>query len=81
MSGLGRDLHDVAVAQLGAQGNDASIHLRANRGVAYLGVDRIGEVDGARVLGQNDDFALGGEGVDLFRVQVDLCLLYTSRCV
>ena len=34
-------------------------------------MDGVGEVDGAGVLGQDDDFALGGEGVDLLGVQVD----------
>ena len=37
-----------------------------------LGVDGVGEVDGAGVLGQDHDLALGGEGVDLLGVQVDL---------
>ena len=66
------DLDDVAVAELGAQGDDAAVDLGADGGVADLGVDGVGEVDGAGVLGQDDDLALGGEGVDLLGVQVDL---------
>ena len=71
VAGLRVDLDDVAVAQLGAERDDAAVDLRADGRVADLGVDRIGEVDGAGILGQDDDLALGGEGVDLFRVQVD----------
>ena len=71
VSGLGSILDDVAVAELGAEGDDASVDLRADGGVADLGVDGVGEVDGAGVPGQDDDFSLGSEGVDLFGVQVD----------
>jgi hypothetical protein len=39
--------------------------------VADVGVDGVGEVDRRGVLGQHDDLALGGEGVDLLGVQVD----------
>jgi hypothetical protein len=72
VAGLGGDFDDVAVAELGAERDDAAVDLGADGGVADLGVDGVGEVDGAGVLGQDDDLALGGEGVDLLRVQVDL---------
>ena len=39
--------------------------------MAHLGVDGVGEVDGGGVARQHDDFALGGKGVNLFRVEVD----------
>ena len=71
MAGLGVDFDDVAVAELGAEGDDAAVDLGADGGVADLGMDGVGEIDGAGVLGQDDDFAFGGEGVDLLGVQVD----------
>ena len=72
VAGLGGDFDDVAVAEFGAERDDAAVDLGADGGVADFGVDGVGEVDGAGVLGQHDDFALGGEGVDLLGVQVDL---------
>ena len=72
MAGLRGDLDDVAVAELGAEGDDAAVDLGADGGVADLGVDGVGEVDGAGVLGQDDDLAFGREGVDLLGVHVHL---------
>ena len=72
MAGLRGDFDDIAVAQAVPQRDDAAVHLCGGRRVAHVGVDGVGEVDRGGVLGQHDDFALGGEGVDLLRVQVDL---------
>ena len=72
VSGLGGDFDDVAVAEFGAERNDAAVDLGADGGVADLGMDGVGEVDGTGVLGQDHDLALGGEGVDLLGIQVDL---------
>ena len=69
---LGHDLDDVAVAQRGAQRHDAPVHLGADAGVADVGVDGVGEIDGRGVARQHDHFAARREGVDLFGVQVHL---------
>ena len=71
VAGLGGDFDDVPVAQAVAEGDDAAVDLGGGGGVANVGVDGVGEVDGGGVLGQDDDLALGCEGVDLFGVQVD----------
>ena len=68
----GQDLDDVAVAQLVAQRHDLAVDARAHALVADLGVDRVGEVDRAGVLGQGLDLALGREAVHLLGVEVDL---------
>ncbi len=70
VAGLGHDLDDVAVAQRGTQRHDAAVHLGAHAGVADVGVDGVGEIDGRGVARQHDHFAARREGVDLFRVQV-----------
>src|SRR6201996_3062515 len=66
------DFDDVAIAQTCAQRDHASVHPRACTGLPDLGVDRIGEIYRARVLGQYYHLALGRKGVDLFRIQIDL---------
>src|SRR5208337_2938803 len=70
--GLGHDLHDFAVVQLVAQRHDAPVHPRPGAGVPDFGVDGVGEVHGSGLARKNHHFALGGEGIDLFRVEVDL---------
>ena len=66
------DLDDVAGAQLGAQRHHAAVHLGADAGVADLGVNGVGEVDGGAVGGDHNDLPLGREGVDLVGIQVHL---------
>ena len=44
----------------------------ANAAVPDFGVDGIGEVDRRGIAGQNHDLTLGGEGVNLLRVEIDL---------
>ena len=72
VAGLRHDLDDVAVAQRVAQRHDAAVHLGADAGVAHVGVDGVGEIDGGGVARQHDHLAARREGVDLFRVQVHL---------
>ena len=72
MSGLGDDLDDVAIAQFGAKRDDASVDLSAGASVSDFGMDGIGKVNGTAIARQNDDFALRGEGVDLFGIEIDL---------
>ena len=43
VAGLGGDFDDVAVAKLGAEGDDAAVDLGADGGVADFGVDGVGE--------------------------------------
>ena len=71
MTGLRHDLDDIAVAQLVTQRNDAVVHLCARRRMAYIGMNRIRKIDGAGVLRQHHNLALGSERVDLFGVQID----------
>src|SRR5208337_4504695 len=71
VSGLGDDFDDVAGMQLVAQGNHSSVDLGAGATVANLGVNRVGEVDGRGLARQDQNLALGGEGVNLFGVEID----------
>ena len=62
---LGREDFDlVAILEDGAQRNDPAVDLGADRAVAEVGVDGIGEVDRRRALGKLDQFALRSEGED-----------------
>ena len=70
MAGLRQDLDHVAVAQRVLQRHDAAVHLGADAGVADVGVDGVGEIDGRRVARQHDHLAPRREGVNFFRVQV-----------
>ena len=72
VAGLGHDLDDVAVAQRVAQRHDAAIHLGAHAGLADVGVDGVGEIDGRGVARQHDDFAARRESVDFLRVKIHL---------
>ena len=72
MTGLGHDLDDVAVAQGIAERHDAAVGLGAHAGLADIGVNGVGEIDGGGVARQHDYFAAGREGVDLLRVKVHL---------
>src|ERR1019366_2886987 len=72
VAGRGLNFHDVAGAQLVTQGSHAPVYLGAYAGVADLGVDGVSKVNRRGILRQDDDLALGGEGINLFRVEVDL---------
>src|ERR1017187_7781496 len=72
MARRGLNFHDVAGAQLVTQGRHAPVYLGAYAGVADLGVDGIGKVNRRGILRQDDDLALGGKRINLFRIEVDL---------
>jgi hypothetical protein len=65
VAGLGHDLHDVAVAQRGAQRHDAAVHLGAHARAAHIGVNGVGEIDRRGVARQHNHFAARGKGVGL----------------
>ena len=54
----GEDFDLVAIVEDGAQRNHPAVDLGADRLVAKVGVDRIGEIDRRRALGQLDQLAL-----------------------
>ena len=60
----GEDFDLVAILEDGAQRHDPAVDFGSDRLVAEIGVDRIGEIDRCRALGQLDQLALGGEGED-----------------
>ena len=66
------DFDDVAGAQLGAQRHHAAVHLGADAGVAHLGVNGVGKIDGRAVGGNHHHLSLGREGVDLVGIEVHL---------
>ena len=72
VSRLSDDLDDVAVAQLVPKWDDASIDLGAYTGITDFGVDVIGKVDAGCVARKDYNFPFRSEGIDLFRVEVDL---------
>jgi len=59
VAGLGGDFDDVAVAELVAERNDASVYFCACGCVANVGVDGVGEVDGCAVFGRTMTLPLG----------------------
>ena len=69
--GRGDDLHDVALAQRGAQRHQLAVDLGAHAVLAHLGVHGVGEVDGRGVLGQRLDVALGREDVHFVGEEID----------
>src|SRR5450631_892109 len=68
----GDDLHRLAVAQRGAQRNQAPVDLGGDAAVADIGMDRIGEIDRGGSGRQTQDLALRREYVHLVREQIDL---------
>ena len=71
MPGLGENLDDLAVSQLVPQGHDAPVDLCPHAPVAHLGVDGVGKVHRRGFARQNNHLALGREGIDLLRIEVD----------
>src|SRR5580658_8230854 len=55
-----------------AQRNHAPVHLGADAGVADFGVHAVSEVNRRRVPRQHYHFSFWCEGVDLFRIKIDL---------
>src|ERR1700729_2139822 len=62
----------IAVVQFRNKRRDSAIDLRADRGIADVGVDRIGEVNRGRAAGQRDQPPLGGEAEHLVVKQLKL---------
>ena len=73
-----RDLHLVAVVQRRDQRRDAAVDLRADRGIADIGVDGVGEVDRGRAARQRDQAPLGREAEHLILKQFELGVLEES---
>ena len=69
------DLDLVAVLQFGQERRHAAVDLAADRRVADIGVDRIGEVDRRRAARQRDQPALRREAEDLVVEQLELRVL------
>ena len=68
----GDDLDDVAVLEPVVERDQAVVDLRADRPVADIGVDAVGEVERGRAGGQVLDVALGREHEDLVLEDVEL---------
>ena len=69
------DLDLVAVDKLRGQRRDLAVDLAADRGIADVGVDRIGEIDRRRLARQRDQLALWGETEHLVVEQFELGVL------
>jgi len=69
------DLDLVAIRQAGDQRHDRTVDLGADRGVADIGVDGIGEIDRGRAARQGDQLALRRETEDLVLEQLELGML------
>src|ERR1051326_8018714 len=72
VAGLGQDLDDVTTMQAVAQRDHAAVDLRSNTAVTDFGVNRIGEIDRCGFAREHNDLSFGSEGVNLFRVEIDL---------
>src|SRR5215207_8524305 len=71
-AGRGENLDHVAVLDGRPERHHPAVDARARAGVADLGVDHEGEVDGGGAARELDDLALRREGVDVLRVEVEL---------
>ncbi len=71
VSGLGDDFDDVAGTEFVAEGNHASVDLRAGAIVSDFGVNGISEVYGRGLARQDQDLALGRKGVNLLGIEID----------
>src|SRR6266516_2616044 len=60
-----QDLDLVAIGELGDQRRDLAVDLAADRGVADVGMDRVGEIDRRRLARQRDQLALRREAEHL----------------
>ena len=69
------DLHLIAVVQAGDERHDPAVDLGANRGVADIGVHRIGEIDGGGATRQGDQLAFGREAEHLVLEKFELGVL------
>ena len=71
----GHDLDLVAIGELRAQRQHATVDLGADAGVAHLAVHGVGEVDRRRAARQGDQLALGREAEHLVLEQLQLGVL------
>ena len=71
VSGLGDDFDDVAGVEPVAQRDHASVDLGSGAVVADFGVNGVGEVDRGGLARQDQNLPFGGEGVDLFGIEID----------
>ena len=71
----GEDLDLVAVLQLVAERHEAAVDLGADRRVADLAVDGVGEIDRGGAAGELDELALGREAEDLVLIELELGVL------
>ena len=69
---VGQHLHHVAVGERRAQRHQLAVDPRAGAVVAEVGVHPVGEVERRRAAREGEDLPLGGEDVDLVRIEVDL---------
>src|SRR5437870_11641978 len=72
MSRLGQDFDNVAAVQLVTQRHHASVYVGSHTGVPNVRVDSVSKIDRGGVARQDHHFAFRGEGVDLFRIKIDL---------
>ena len=63
------DFDLIAILQRRVQRRVSPVHLRADGGVADIGVDEIGEVDRGGAARQRDQIALGREAEHLILIQ------------
>ena len=70
--GIGDDLDDVAMGELGTQRHRVAVDAGCHALVAQVGVHAVGEVDDGGAPRQAPDLALGREDVDGVGVEVDL---------
>ena len=68
---LGLDFDDVSIFELRLQRHNSAINLGSNTGIADFSMNGIRKVNGGGIPRQNDNFALGREGIDLFGIKVD----------
>ncbi len=66
---LGEDLHRLTADQRLVEGHDAPVDAGTAAAVSDLGMDGVGEVERRRALGQLDHLGLGGQHVDMGRLE------------
>ena len=72
MSGGCQDLDNFAIAKLILEWNNPAVDLGSGTLVADLSVNRISKIDGSGTARKLDHFAFWREGVDFFRIKIEL---------
>ena len=75
MGGGGQDFDLVAIGKLTGERHVPAVHDGADRSVADIGMDGIGEIDRRGTARQRDEAALRGEAEDLILEQFELGVL------